>query len=142
MNSTYSFEDLSLVMSHPAMGRITMQGAGLGSVTFAMANDMTQHDLAADGSVMASKINAPNGTITIQVQQTSEAAAWLRRYINYTKTAPTSEFTRATVIGSSRVMGVTHTCTGVSPQKRADAAYQQAGQQLSIVLMAQRMEES
>ncbi|MCL2084426.1 MAG: DUF3277 family protein [Oscillospiraceae bacterium] len=141
MNSTYSFEDMAVVIAHPGIGQLSLQGEGLGSITFAMANDMSQHDLAADGSVMTSKISAPNGTITIQVQQTSDAAKWLRRYINYVKTAAASEFAQATVVGSSKVMGVTHTCTGVSPQKRPDASYQQAGQQLSVTLLAAQMEE-
>jgi hypothetical protein len=76
------------------------------------------------------------------VQQTSAAAKWLRKYINYCKAAPSSEFARASIVGSSKVMDVTHTCTGVSPQKRPDASYQQAGQQASYTLMAQNMEES
>jgi len=142
MDSTYSFADLACVLSHPAMGQLSLQGEGLGSITFSEANDLTQHDTAADGSVMASKIESSSGTIVIQVQQTSDAAKWLRRYINYIKAAPSSEFTRATLIGSSKVMGVTHTCTGVSPQKRPDASYQQAGQQISVTLMAQRMKEA
>jgi hypothetical protein len=142
MNSTYSFEDMAVVISHPGVGQLSLQGEGLGSITFAMSNDISQHDLAADGSVMTSKIKAPNGTITIQVQQTSDAAKWLRQYINYVNAAPSSEFARATVIGASKVMGVTHTCTGVSPQKRPDAQYQQAGQQVAVTLMAQVMEEA
>jgi len=141
-HSTYAFEDMSVVIRHPAMGQLLLQGEGLGSISFAMANDMTQHDTAADGSVMASKIVSPSGTITIQVQQTSAAARWLRRFINYIKTAPSSQFAQASIIGSSKVMGVTHTCEGVSPQKRPDADYQQAGQQQSFVFMAQQMEES
>lgn len=142
MNSTYSFEDLAVVISHPGMGQLSLQGEGLGSITFAMSNDISQHDLAADGSVMTSKVKAGNGTITIQVQQTSDAAKWLRKYINYVNAAPSSEFAKGTVIGSSKVMGVTHTCTGVSPQKRPDAAYQQTGQQASFTLMAQSIEEA
>jgi hypothetical protein len=124
------------------MGQLTLQGEGLGSITFSMANDLTQHDVAADGSVMASKIKSTNGTIVIQVQQTSDAAKWIRRYINYVNAAPSSEFTRASLVASSKVMGVTHTCTGVSPQKRGDAAYQQTGQQVSVTLMAQVIEEA
>ena len=141
MNSTYSFEDLAVVFSHPGVGQIALQGEGLGSITFVMTNDISQQDLAADGSVMTSKINAPNGTIAIQLQQTSDAAKWFRRYINYCISAASDQFAQGTLIGSSKVMGVTHTCTGVSPQKRADASYQQAGQQISITLMAQIIRE-
>ena len=65
--STYAFEDLSVTLSHPSVGQFLFQGTGIGSITFAMANDSSSHDVAADGSVMTSKIKAGNGTVTISV---------------------------------------------------------------------------
>ena len=52
--TTYSFSDVSLVLSHPSVGKCTITGEGVGSVTVSRANDLTQHDVAADGSVMVS----------------------------------------------------------------------------------------
>jgi len=141
-NTTYSFDDFEAVLSHPSVGQLSLQGEGLGSIAFDYSGDMSQHDTAADGSVMTSKIKVKNGTIVIQVQQTSEAAKWLRKYVNYVDTAKSSEFARASLIGESKVMDVKHTCSGISPQKRAGASYQQAGQQISFTLMAANMEES
>lgn len=141
MNTTYSFADLPTVFSHPDVGQLSLQGEGLGSITYAMANDMTQHDQAADGSVMTSKIKTKNGTVTIQVQQTSDAAAWFRKYINYVDSAPTDRYTQASCISSSKLMRVTHTATGLAPQKRPDASYQQAGQQVAFTFMAEKIVE-
>jgi hypothetical protein len=140
-HSTYSFADLAVVFTHPGVGILNLQGEGLGSITFAKSNDMSQQDLASDGSVMTSKIKAPNGTIAISVQQTSDAAKWLTRYVNFCDVAPSAMFTMGLLIGKD-VAGIqTHTCSGISPQKMADKPYQQDGQHLTFTLMAQSMLE-
>jgi len=138
-HTTYAFEDVSLVISHPAKGSLTLTGSGLGSVTVARANDVSAHDLAADGSVMTSKIQARNGTITFVLQQTSEGANWLRKLNQFLEVAQSSEWTRAVCTITSKVMGVDISCTGMSPQKTPDAAYQQAGQQISFAYMCQEI---
>jgi hypothetical protein len=106
-------------------------------VTVSRSTDVTAHDLAADGSVMASKIQARNGAITLVLQQTSAGAVWLRKLNQYLEVAPSSEWTQAVCSISSKVMGVDITCTGVSPQKTPDAAYQASGQQVSFPYMCQ-----
>jgi hypothetical protein len=136
-HTTYAFEDLAVVFSHPSKGSLTLTGAGIASATVARANDVTAHDLAADGSVMASKIQARNGTVTLVVQQTSEGAKWLRKLNQYLEVAASSEWTQAVCSISSKVMGVDIRCTGVSPQKTPDGDYQQSGQQVSFAYMCQ-----
>jgi hypothetical protein len=136
-HTTYAFEDLAVVFSHPSKGSLTLTGAGIVSATVSRSTDVTSHDLAADGSVMASKIQARNGTITLVLQQTSAGANWLRRLNQYLEVAPSSEWTQGVCSISSKVMDVDITCTGVSPQKTPDAAYQAAGQQVSFVYMCQ-----
>lgn len=140
-SETYSFEDLSITFRHPAVGQIQMQGAGTGSITFSMSGDVTAHDVAADGTVMPSKILIRNGTVAINVQQTSEANQFFRRYYNYVMAAPSSEWAQASIIGTAPNMKVTHTATGVSPQKRADAGYEAAGKQVTWNFMATQIEE-
>ena len=136
-HTTYAFEDVTAVFSHPSKGSRTLTGAGLGSITVARTNDVSAHDLAADGSVMTSKIQGRNGTVTIVLQQTSDGAKWLRKLNQYLEVAPSSEWTQAVCSISSKVMDVDISCTGVSPQKTPDADYQQTGQQVSFVYMAQ-----
>ena len=136
MNSTYSFSDVSLVLNHPSVGQFVITGQGVGSVTVARANDMTQHDIAADGSIMASKIVTKNGTIAIAIQQTSAAHKFLKKWLAYVSAAPTSEWTRMNAILKNPSVGEAINITGISPQKRADSTYQQTGQQETWNLMA------
>lgn len=137
--STYAFEDVNCIISHPSVGSYSFNGKGVGSITIAKANDMTQHDVAADGSVMASKIRAGNGTLTLAVQQTSAGAAFLRKLNAYVDTAHSSEFTRATVSVTCKEQGINITCSGVSPQKSPDTGFAQAGAQISFAYMAQKI---
>jgi len=134
--TVYSFADVSLVISHPSVGKFTLTGEGLGSVAINRANDLTQHDVAADGSVMVSKVYTSNGTMAIAIQQTSAAHTWLKKLTDYLMVAPTSEWAQASAILSNPSVGETISMSGVSPQKRADVSYQQAGQQVTWNLMA------
>lgn len=137
--STYAFEDVNCVVSHPSVGSFSFNGAGTGSITIAKANDMSSHDVASDGSVMTNKIRASNGTVTIAVQQTSAGAAFLKKLNAYVDNAPSSEFTKTVITIVSREQGVNITCIGVSPQKSPDSAYQQTGQQPAFAYLAQKI---
>jgi len=139
--SDYSFDDLSIVITHPAMGQLVIQGSGVGSITFAMSNDTSQHDLAADGSVMTSKIKAGNGTVAISVQQTSEAHKWFTKLYNYLSTASLSEHAQISLMATSTVMQTTHEGTHMSFQKRADKPYQAQGAQVTWTLLAADLKE-
>ena len=141
MHSTYSFADLTVTLQHPAMGQISLQGEGLGTVTFTMTEDTSAHDLAADGSVMTSKVEAPNGTVAIAVQQTSEAHKWLTRLNNFLRTAPSREWAGISLIGTASSMRTTHVGSHMSIQKRPDKPYQQQGQQVTWTLLAGGLEE-
>ena len=135
-HSTYSFADVSLVFSHPSVGMITITGEGVGTITISRANDVSQHDVAADGSVMTSKIIIKNGTAAIDVQQTSAAHKFFKRWYDYLQVAPTSEWTKASAILRHPAIGETIIMSGISPQKRPDAAFQQSGQHVTWNLMA------
>ena len=136
MYSTYSFTDTSLVLSHPKVGQYVFNGQGLGSVTVSRANDNTQHDIAADGSTMTSKIVTKNGTLAITIQQTSPAQMWLKKWYNYLVAAPTNEWASTNAVFSVPATGERFNITGISPQKIPDAVFQQAGQQVTWTLMA------
>jgi len=138
---TYSFSDLDIVFSSPAMGSISCNGEGIGDITFSRSNDMSAHDVGADGRVMTSKIVAKNGTVTLNIQQTSPLANWLVRYVNYVENASSSAFTGLTITASSRVMARQHTAFGCSPQKMPDAAYAQQGARRAFAFLAETTEE-
>ncbi len=134
--STYSFGDVSAVISHPDFGQHTISGEGIGSISVKMSNDVTMHDVASDGNVMVSKINANNGTIEISVQQTSNSNKWLTRLYNYLKTASTSKWAGIKVTIRAKTMEDLIVGTGVSFQKRADRPYQAQGQTITWELLA------
>lgn len=140
--TTYSFQDLNASLSHPSVGQISMNGEGVGSITISMANDVSAHDLSADGSVMVSKIRSKNGTIAISVQQSSPINTWLNKLYNYCEVASSREWARTTLILRHLTLGEGTTCTGVSFQKRADKPYQAQGQQVTWNLMAANIEHN
>lgn len=141
-NTTYSFQDLNANFSHPSVGQISMNGEGIGSITITRANDVTAHDVSADGSVMISKIKSKNGTIAISVQQSSPLNKWLDRVYNYLEVASSSEWAKASIILRHLTLGEGTVCTGVSFQKRADKPYQAQGQQVTWNLMAANIDDN
>ena len=134
--TVYSFADVTFILSHPAVGQFTFTGEGVGSISITRATDVTQHDIAADGTVMVTKILAKNGTIGLNIQQTSEGNKFLKRWVAYITEAPTSEWARASAVLRCPAQGETININGISPQKRADVTYQAAGQQVAWSLMA------
>jgi hypothetical protein len=101
-----------------------------------MAQEKTAHDLAADGSVMVSKLAGDNGSISISTQQTSALHKWLLQWFNALKVGPTSIWAATGMFLRNTADGTSHVIIGVSPQKIPDKPYQAQGQHVTWVLMA------
>ena len=140
-STTYSFADVDVTFTHPAVGVHQVNGEGLGSITITMAQDKTSHDIAADGSVMISKIAGENGTIALNIQQTSSFHKWLLGWYNFINLAEGASWALASIIIRDKVNGTTITALDVSPQKRADKGYQAQGQQVTWNMMAGNITE-
>lgn len=140
-HSVYSFSDNSLVINSPGCGSCTITGEGVGSIGITRATDVSQHDAAADGSIMTSKIKISNGTLAISVQQTSYANVWLRKWYNYLMEAPTPQFTETSAVLKSMASGEQIEIVGITPQKRPDLTYQVTGQQVTWNLLAVEINE-
>lgn len=136
MNTTYSFSDVSCVISHPSVGQYVANGEGIGNINISMTTDRTTHDVAADGSVMVSKINGRNGIITIAIQQTSALHKWLLKWYNYLEASATDQWARTSIILRAPMMHELISATWVSPQKLPDRPYQAQGQLVTWSLMA------
>ncbi len=134
--STYSFLDLSGAFVHPQLGAYTFDGKGVGSINVVMATDKTVHDVAADGSVMVSKMAGQNGVITIQCQQTSLLHKFLLGIYNALLLAGTDQWAQASIFMRNTTTGQSHMAVGVSPRKSADIPYQAQGQMVSWEMMA------
>lgn len=133
--TTYSFTDLAGSISHPTFGSYIFDGTGVGSVTVTKSTDRTTHDIAADGSVMVSKIAGNNGAVSIEVQQTSSIHKWLLAWFNALWQLPTSEWASTSIMLRNTATGTRHICSGISPQKEPDTPYQAQGQRVTWTLL-------
>jgi hypothetical protein len=136
MRSTYSFSDLAGVISHPTAGSFVFTGQGAGEVHVNMVTERSTHDVAADGSIMVSKISGNNGSITINVQQTSDLHLWLLRSFNLLWFSDANMWAVMGIKLRNVRTGTSHLATGVSFQRIPDLPYQAQGQRVSWVLMA------
>jgi len=135
-HTTYSFLDLSGAVAHPELGAYSFDGKGVGQVTVTMATDKTAHDVAADGSVMVSKIAGSNGSIQIQCQQTSNVHRWLLAAYNALMVAPADQWAQMGATLRNTADGTSHLLLGMSFQKVPDKVYQSHGQMVTWTLMA------
>lgn len=134
--TTYSFTDLVGSIVHPSIKPFVFTGEGVGSISVAKSTERSAHDVAADGSIMVSKIAGNNGTVTIECQQTSPLHFWLQDWFNQLWDLPTDQWAETQILLKNTVTKGTHIVTGVSPQKEADMPYQSQGQRVTWTLMA------
>jgi len=129
----YSFKDLSGSFSHPLVGAYPLNGGniGLGQITVVMTTEKSIIDIAADGSTMISYIAGDNGTVTIEVQQTSIFHDFLLQWYNSIKTnadlGDVSLWASASITLRNIVDGTMHTLLGVAPTKIPDKVYAAQG---------------
>lgn len=136
MNTTYSFLDTVAVLAHPLLPiPVTLSGEGMGGATVTMANERTSHSVAADGTIMVNKLAGNNGTISVEVQQTSSAHKALLAFFNLLIAAPPNVWAQAVLTLRNVTDGTTHICTGLSPQKVPDKRYEKEGQLVAWVMM-------
>ncbi len=138
---TYSFEDTSLVISHPSYGSFSAYGTGIGSIGVAFSNDVTTHDVAADLAVIVSKSVKKNGTITLDILQTSELNDWLTKWANYIENAATNEFAISSVTVKNASTGEQWNCTGVTHQKKSGGSFKSTAETKQWTLMCASIEQ-
>jgi len=139
MSSTYSFFDTALVMSHPLLPPFALTGEiGFHQAVVSMAVDKTVQDVASDGGVMVSAVAGRNGTVALEMQQTSELHTFLLGWLNLLETAMyagnVAQFCTMTVLLRNLVDGSQHVCSGVSPSKMPDKTYTSQGQHITWTL--------
>ena len=133
--NVYSFENTSIILSHPNGGQFQFNGTGTGQAIVGRTGERTVHQVGADGVTMVSKVIVRNGQITIQVQQASLGHKFMQDLYNFLDVSDASEWALATILIQNPMLGITHTATGVSPQKVPDQDNQAQGQMISWVWM-------
>lgn len=134
---TYSFLEITGVISHPELGVYTLTGEGTGSVTITQSGEKTTHEIGADGATFILRVPGDNGTIAISIQQTSNLHKWLLKWYNYLRMPDTksSEWARTKVTIRSLSDGINYQANGVSPQNLPAIDYQVQGQKVVWILM-------
>jgi hypothetical protein len=140
-HSTYSFDAVTATFNFAGVIPITITGQGAGSIDTSMSGDKTVHDVAADGSVMVSKVLGNNGTIALSIQQTSPAHRLLRLWYNYLLNSSASVWAENSITIRDSLNSTTIMATGVSPQKKPDIPYKAQGQQVVWNFMAAEITE-
>lgn len=120
----YSFSDVSLTLSHPALGQVSTNGMGMGSLTKTMRTDRSTISVAADGVPVISKIKDASGQIEMQVQQISVLHTTLKKWFNYLVGAPTGEWALMTAVMTSLPTGEQDVFTGGAFLKHPDTSYE------------------
>lgn len=139
-DTTYSFADYNITVVSP-IGKYSVQGNGVGSVTISMSTTKSTHSVGADGSVMTSKIAGDNGTVTFNVQQTSGFNTFMTKLYNVLKAGPSSIWTSTQVLITNNVQKEVCTCIGCSPENLPEKQMQAEGQMKSWVWLSQNIQQ-
>jgi hypothetical protein len=140
---TYSFKDLVGALTNSVFGvslPLTGGNVGLGQITITMATERTVHQVAADGTVMPTYVPGNNGSVAIEVQQTSSLHHALLNLYNLAVLAAdgddVSGWASTSVSFRTLLDGSTHLCDGVSFSKVPDKPYHASGANVTWTLMA------
>jgi hypothetical protein len=140
--TVYSFADLVFSINTPVNGN-TFTGSGqegIKQITVSMATTRTVHDKAADGAIMVSAVPGNNGTLSLEMQQTSPLHDFLLAWFNALDTAlqnkDVSNWATASMGVRNIVDGTAHNAVGISPTKTPDKQYSEQGATVTWELMA------
>lgn len=131
---TYSFEDCILNLAFPR-GSMVLTGKGIGDMTVQMAQERSVMEAAADGNVMISKVAGNHGSLSLNIQQTSDAHKFLLQQFNALVAGPPSIWAQGAGILRCLSDSTTHTFAGMCFQKLGDKPYQKQGQNVQWVIL-------
>ncbi len=131
-NTTYSFNDVKMVIKPLGYAAYTVNGQGIGKIEVNYADANSSQDRSADGSVMTNKIKANNGMCSITVQQTSPLNEYLIGLFNYLNLGATALWAQTRIDISSKLnLADSHALTGCSLEKRPNRSYEANGQMVT-----------
>jgi hypothetical protein len=143
VGQTYSFKALTGVITNPVFGvtiPLTGGNLGAGKIDISMTTVRTEHDVAADGTVMPSYIAGDNGSVMITVQETSSLHSALLALYNAclaaASTGQVAGWAANTISFRLSTDNSVHVLTGVSFEKFPDKPYQAKCAQIDWKLLA------
>lgn len=132
----YSFEECTVTFKHPTYGVYTAYGTGLGNFSISYPNNVVDHQVSADLSIVVSKHAIKNGTISFEILQASDFNEWLKGWANHIENGPIENFAATDITIKSRSTGDTYYCTGCTHEKIADQSFQSAAQSRTWNILA------
>jgi hypothetical protein len=142
-NTTYSFADVTCVISHDLVGQKSVNGEGLGKITVSYLDNLTESDLGADGAIMVTKVESSRAKITIEVQQTSSVNAYLIKYANAVRNAPSGSWAKGSIaIKENFDNGIKISASYCSLIKRPDRSDAQQGDHVTWEFLSTHTEEA
>lgn len=128
MFSTYSFQEVLVTISNANGAKLSTKGQGTGSISISYSSSRTQKEVAADGSVVVSKLSDRSGEVDITVQQTSPIHKQLLKW--YTEVegddSPSSDWANLLITIKSKTSGAERTCKGCAFDKLPDESFEAA----------------
>jgi hypothetical protein len=124
----YSFADVTFSLSHPLLGMAQVDGSGIGTITLTNDGERSTKQLAADGSVLISKIRDRTGTMTLDFLQTSPLHNQLIDWFISLENNPAADWGRMTGVIKSIATNEETKLTGVCFVRIANKAYAAQGQ--------------
>lgn len=131
MQKVYSFQEVSVTLSHPSLGVLSANSAGVGTIRVSLAADRTDKQVGADGVVVLSKIRDRSGSCSVSIFNTSEFHKTLIKWFNYLEQAEASEWGGVSISVSSRSTNEGFKCTGVAFTKLPDGEYDTTAKQVA-----------
>lgn len=120
MAKVFSLTTVSVIITNPTKGQITIGGAGklLGSVMYGFNHDIFTMDDAPDGGYVANFNGSKSGYIDIVFKQTSSNIPELVDFMNWTRSNPTLAGSELKIVDT--LGNIAASASGVFPNKIPD----------------------
>lgn len=139
--SVYSFKDTSVVVNHPDVGQYVLSDGGMGRIVISYTAEKSSHTQTSNGHIVVNRLAGQNGTITLEVPQSSPADAYMIKLLNYLGRCNASRFALGTITIRDTLFALTVEATGVTPQKTPDRTYDSASAMQSYAMLAAEITE-
>lgn len=137
--TVFSFDEISAVLYHPAMGSFQFVGNGVDSITINQAQDRYSDTSSADATISRSTNLSQNGTFVISVVPNSQNHKTLLEYEKRMKMLGVKEEQKTELTLDDRMLGQVDQYVGCALQRSPSRAYNAMGQNIEYVfLFAQR----
>lgn len=139
--TTYNFNELSGIITHPAGDSFPFIGKGIGSISVQQEGSRTFHEVDVYGNVIVgTRKRKKNGQVQIQCQQTSDLHYWLSYVFNAIENQPSEDWAKMRMILRNITTGFTQNFWGMSFDNMADIPYSSEGQNVNWTLWAARID--